>query len=111
QLVAGIDTDPQGKLVVSRPPADPRFADPLSGLYWQVSDDRDQLLRSRSLWDTALTLPQDEPSPGEVHHHVIAGPSEARLLVSERRVLLTVRDRRTPVRVAVAADLARLSAV
>ena len=36
QLLAGIDVDAQGHLVVTRPPADPRFADPLSGLYWQV---------------------------------------------------------------------------
>jgi signal transduction histidine kinase len=110
QLVAAIDADAQGQLVVSRPPADPRFADPLSGLYWQASDDRGQLLRSRSLWDTALDLPQDEPSPGELHHHVISGPANARLLVSERRVLLTIGDRRVPVRVAVAADLVRVSA-
>nr|WP_246583284.1 sensor histidine kinase [Bradyrhizobium iriomotense] len=110
QLVAGIDADAQGRLMVGRPPADPRFADPLSGLYWQVSDDGGQVLRSRSLWDTALDLPQDEPSPGELHRHVIVGPANARLLVSERRVLLTVGDRRAPVRVAVAADLARVSA-
>ncbi len=110
QLVAGIDADSQGRLVVGRPPADPRFADPLSGLYWQVSDDSDQVLRSRSLWDTALNLPQDEPSPGELHRHVIVGPANARLLVSERRVLLTVVDRRAPVRVAVAADLGRVTA-
>ncbi|PDT89070.1 histidine kinase [Bradyrhizobium sp. Y36] len=110
QLVAGIDADAQGKLTVGRPPADPRFADPLSGLYWQVSDDGGQVLRSRSLWDTALDLPRDEPSPGELHRHVIVGPANARLLVSERRVLLTVGDRRAPVRVAVAADLGRVSA-
>ena len=29
QLVAGIDADAQGRLVVGRPPADPRFDDPL----------------------------------------------------------------------------------
>ena len=110
QLVAGIDADAQGKLVVGRPPADPRFADPLSGLYWQVSDDAGQVLRSRSLWDAALDLPQDELSPRELHHHVILGPANTRLLVSERRVLLTVGDRRAPVRVVVAADLARVSA-
>ncbi|MGT2500266.1 sensor histidine kinase [Bradyrhizobium guangxiense] len=110
QLVAGIDADAQGKLVIGRPPADPRFADPLSGLYWQVSDDGGQVLRSRSLWDTALDLPRDEPSPGELHRHVIVGPANVRLLVSERRVLLTMGDRRVPVRVAVAADLARVSA-
>lgn len=110
QLVAGIDTDAQGKLLVNRPPADPRFADPLSGLYWQASDDRGQLLRSRSLWDTTLDLPQDEPSPGELHRHVIPGPANARLLVSERRVLLTIGELPVAVRVAVAADLARVSA-
>jgi len=110
QLVSGINTDTQGHLVVNRPPADPRFADPLSGLYWQVSDDGGQLLRSRSLWDTALDLPQDEPSPGELHRHTIPGPANAQLLVSERRVLLNIGDRRVPVRVAVAADLARVSA-
>ena len=110
QLVAGIDADAQGRLVVGRPPADPRFSDPLSGLYWQVSDDGGQVLRSRSLWDTALDLPRDEPSPGELHRHVIPGPANAQLLVSERRVLLTLGDRRAPVRVAVAADLARVSA-
>ncbi|WP_128925327.1 sensor histidine kinase [Bradyrhizobium guangxiense] len=110
QLVAGVDADAQGKLVVGRPPADPRFADPLSGLYWQVSDDGGQMLHSRSLWDTVLDLPRDEPSPGELHRHIIEGPANARLLVSERRVLLTVGDRRAPVRVAVAADLAHVAA-
>ena len=109
QLVAGIDVDAQGQLVVSKPPADPRFTEPLSGLYWQVSDSHGQLLRSRSLWDAALKLPADEPTPGEVHHHIIPGPAKARLLVSERRVLLTIGGRRVPVRVTVATDLARVS--
>ena len=111
QLLAGIDIDPQGNLLVSRPPADPRFADPLSGLYWQVGDDRGQLLRSRSLWDTTLALPSDALSAGETHHHEVVGPARARLLVAERSVVLTVGDRPMPVRVAAAADLARVSAV
>ncbi len=111
QLIAGIDIDPQGELIMSRPPADPRFADPLSGLYWQVTDDRGQLLRSRSLWDTTLALPVDALSAGERHHHEVLGPAKARLLVAERSVVLTVGDRRMPVRVAAAADLARVSAV
>lgn len=111
QLIAGIDIDPQGELIMSRPPADPRFADPLSGLYWQVGDDRGQLLRSRSLWDTTLALPVDALSAGERHHHEVLGPAKARLLVAERSVVLTVGDRRMPVRVAAAADLARVSAV
>lgn len=110
QLIAGIDVDPQGQLVVARPPADPRFANPLSGLYWQVTDDRGQLLRSRSLWDTSLALPADDPTPDEVHQHEIAGPAKARVLVAERRISLTTAGGRLLVRVAVAADLARVSA-
>ena len=110
QLLAGIDIDPQNNLVMSRPPADPRFADPLSGLYWQLSDDRGQLVRSRSLWDTTLKLPADELAAGELHRHEVLGPGKARLLVAERIVQLTFGDRRLPVRVAVAADLARVAA-
>lgn len=109
QLIAGIDVDAQGDLVVTRPPVDPRFSDPLSGLYWQVADDRGQLLRSRSLWDTTLPLPVDKLAPGEVHQHEVIGPARSRLLVAERSILLTAGNKREPVRVAVAADLARVT--
>ena len=110
QLLAGLDVDAQNALVVLRPPADPRFSDPLSGLYWQISDDRGQLLRSRSLWDATLPLPPDEPKPGEIHRHDSKGPTGARVLVAERQITLTISGRRAPVRAAVAADLARVSA-
>ena len=109
QLIAGIGVDQAGNLVVTRAPTDPRFTDPLSGLYWQVADDRDEVLRSRSLWDTILQLPADELSPGEVHHHEAAGPANALVLIAERRVQLTIGDRHVPVRVAIATDLARVA--
>jgi len=110
QLLAGIEVDPQGKLVLTQPPADPRFDDPLSGLYWQISDDRGQILRSRSLWDTTMMLPADQPAPGEIHQHEIPGSTaNCRLLAVERVVLLTAGDRRVAVRLAVAIDLARVS--
>jgi signal transduction histidine kinase len=107
QLLAGIDIGPDGRLVVTRRPADPRFEEPLSGLYWQVTDDRDQMLSSRSLWDTTLRLPPDEPGPSEVHQHEVDGPGDARVLVAERSVLMTASDRRVRVRAAVASDLSR----
>ena len=110
QLLGGIDIDAENRIVVARPPADPRFSDPLSGLYWQIGDDRDQLLRSRSLWDTTLPLPIDDPAPTEMHQHEIPGPAGARLLVAERQVRLRIGDRQVPVRVAVAVDLARVTA-
>ena len=110
QLVAGIDVGTDGRLTINRSPADPRFGDPLSGLYWQAGDDRDQLLRSRSLWDTILALPVDEPGFGTIHRHEAAGPGGTRLLVAERRVQLTVSGTTHAVRLAVAADLARVAA-
>lgn len=110
QLIAGVDINAEGRLVVAHPPSDPRFAEPLSGLYWQIADERGQLLRSRSLWDTALALQADKPAPGEIHHHVMGGPAQARVLVVERVVSLTVNGERVPVRVAVASDLGRVAA-
>lgn len=110
QLLAGIDVDPQGKLVLTQTPVDPRFADPLSGLYWQVGDDRGQVLRSRSLWDSAMTLPVDRLGPGETHQHESLGPGGQRVLVAERAVSLSADGKPVIVRLAVAEDLARVSA-
>ncbi|MGD9668871.1 MAG: sensor histidine kinase [Hyphomicrobiaceae bacterium] len=109
QLIASIDVDAQDRLVVSRQLADPRFSEPLSGLYWQITDGGRQILRSRSLWDTALMLDPDQPAPGQVHLHEMDGPADSRVLVAERVISMTVADQRVPVRVAVAADLARVS--
>lgn len=110
QLIAGVEAGPDGRLVLARSPTDPRFSEPLSGLYWQVGDDHDRLLRSRSLWDDRLTVPIDQPGPGEVHHHDIAGPAGGRMSVVERRVLLTIDGKPVPIRAAVAVDLERVSA-
>jgi signal transduction histidine kinase len=110
QLIAGIDVNADGQLAVTRPPADPRFAEPLSGLYWQIADEHGQLLRSRSLWDNALEPPPDSPEPGELHQHVMLGPGQARVLVDERVVRLSSGGRPAPVQIVVAADLSRVSA-
>jgi signal transduction histidine kinase len=109
QLLAGIDVNASEQLEITRPPADPRFANPLSGLYWQVSDERGDMLRSRSLWDATMALPLDDPGPGEVHHHETTGPGGSRMLVAERVIKLAVGGRDVSVRVAVATDLARIS--
>jgi signal transduction histidine kinase len=110
QILAGIDVDPDGRLLLTRSPGDPRFANPLSGLYWQIGDDKGALLRSRSLWDTVLPLPPDALEPGTIHHHTAEGPAGARVLIAERRINLAAGDRPLALRVAVAIDLARVSA-
>jgi signal transduction histidine kinase len=89
QLVAGLTLTLDGTLEVSRPPAEPRFQEPLSGLYWQIAPQRGgSVLRSRSMWDATLTLPADDLPDGQEHHHDLAGPEGAKLLAVERAVML-----------------------
>ncbi|MBB4301327.1 signal transduction histidine kinase [Rhodobium orientis] len=98
-----------GALVLATPPADPRFSKPYAGLYWQISADG-RLLRSRSLWDAELPLPQDDLADGQVHRHDLAGPSGETLLTLERSVTLPARLGGGPARAAVAMDARELEA-
>lgn len=109
QALASVELNAAGQPQLTREPADPRFAEPLSGLYWQLSSGTGLVTRSRSLWDTALALPQDELTIGDVHHHRVAGPSGSQLLAIERTVFLNANTIRTPVRIVIAADLARVT--
>jgi len=45
---------PEGEVVFTREPADQRFLEPGSGLYWQVSAPGQEPFISRSLWDQRL---------------------------------------------------------
>lgn len=103
RIIAGLDRDPDGALTVSVPLADPRFAQPLSGLYWQVQAG-DAVLRSRSLWDLELTLPDDLLADGAVHQHRVVGAGGTELLAVERSVTLPSRLGGAVVRTAVAID-------
>ena len=110
RLLADLDVDADGRLIVTGGPVDPRFSEPLSGLYWQISDDRGQTLRSRSLWDSSLLLPKDTPAAGEVHRHEAVGPASGRVLIAERQVRLDINGRVSPVTVAVAINAAHVTA-
>lgn len=98
QLIAALNQK-DGKLALDREPTDPRFARPLSGLYWQIESGGDTL-RSRSLWDTELELPPLEP--GEPVSRTIDGPAETSLLVVEREIVAGKRLGQRPVLLAVA---------
>ena len=76
QLTAGIDVEPGGKLVVMRPPTDPRFQLPMSGRYWEVIVSPDgPVLRSRSLWDYEIPLAAEEGVGDSLHHYRLPGPA------------------------------------
>lgn len=110
-LVTSIVRAGDGTLDVSAPPAEPRFLQPLSGLYWQVAEEgTDTILRSRSLWDATLTLPPDVPAVAEIHQHTIHGPRGTWLLAVERRIALPASLGGGTVRAAVALDRAEVHA-
>ncbi len=109
QVLAGLNLNAQGQLTLPVPPGDPRFQRPLGGLYWQVNW-RGTVLRSRSLWDYTIPLPQQDEVGGAIHLHDLPGPGGGRLLTVERHVLLPARLGGGPVLVAVAMDRADLVA-
>ena len=109
QVVSGLDRSADGTLIMATAPADPRFSEPLAGLYWQVQAGA-AVLRSRSLWDAELALPSDELADGAVHLHRIVGPDgSSELIVVERSVTLPARLGGGAMRAAVAADSAEIT--
>lgn len=110
QLIGHVEIDSEDRVHIEGELGDPRFAEPLSGLYWQVQDDAQHtLLRSASLWDNVLALPADTLAPGVVHRHSLAGPKHASLLVLERQVILLPHTDSRRLRVAIALDRAELA--
>lgn len=103
QIAGNVTFSPDGAIELARQPADPRFNAPLSGLYWEVRDlAGSRSIRSRSLWDETLPLPDDPLDSMGVHRHVLAGPGATTLIVRERRISYAQGD----LRIAVAIDRA-----
>ncbi len=55
-MIAAAELDAFGEVRFNRPPVDPRFSEPYSGLYWQVGAKGREPFSSRSLWDRHLEL-------------------------------------------------------
>lgn len=104
QLAGSVVFDSAGKLRLKQALGDPRFNQVYGGLYWQLVDGDKIALRSRSLWDSVLPLPQDPLDLGVIHEHEVAGPQGATLLVRERRLLFTTPAGPRAVRLAVGVD-------
>jgi signal transduction histidine kinase len=84
QLAANVAIGVEGVPVLSREPGDVRFAEPASGMYWQVTTARGSL-RSRSLWDESLP-PAPAARARDWTTRSIVGPFEEELLLVERLV-------------------------
>ena len=89
QIVASLELDTEGNLIVHGTGGDPRFTRPESGLYWQINDSGGAtLLKSRSLWDTKLNVANDSLKNSEIHFHSITGPAAQRLMIAEQSLTL-----------------------
>jgi signal transduction histidine kinase len=55
-MIASSEIGPQGEVRFNRPPADQRFVEPYSGLYFQISGAGAETFPSRSLWDRRLRV-------------------------------------------------------
>lgn len=105
QLISGLAVGSDGTISLQRRPTDPRFDQPLSGTYWQVTSGGAVVDRSRSLWDEVLRLSQDNPAGG-MHEHTVVGPQARPLVVVERVVEVATGQKPVTVRFAVAQDRA-----
>jgi signal transduction histidine kinase len=63
QMIAAAELDSLGDVRFNRPPVEPRFVEPYSGHYWQVSAEGRADFRSRSLWDRRLDLDFNRDCP------------------------------------------------
>lgn len=110
QLTAAIDADEAGNISLLSSLSDPRFQEPLSGLYWQVDQLADNgipaktaVLRSRSLWDSTLVLRTAGNPLNQTSARHVTGPGGAMLLLLER-VVQPAEAAAAPLRLLVAAE-------
>ncbi|KRG70449.1 hypothetical protein ABB29_06630 [Pseudoxanthomonas dokdonensis] len=85
-LVAALSLDEQGRPALERELSDPRLQKPGGGYYWQISTAQG-VLRSRSLWDTALPVPTRAPIDTWRVIEMV-GPLGQSLMGLERRLVL-----------------------
>jgi len=100
-LLAAMVIDP-GEVKVQGGRISQVYAQPLSGHYYVIRFADGQTLRSRSLWDQTLKIPQ--LSPGEMQRELVPGPSDQHLLLllngyrkNGRNFTLGVAEDMTPV--------------
>jgi len=86
-MIAASEIGPDGEVRFNRPPADQRFIEPYSGVYFQVSGQGADTFPSRSLWDRRLQV-QDRHQDVNVHTYNSDEFDGEPLRISERDVIL-----------------------
>lgn len=86
-MIASSDIGPDGEVYFTRQPADQRFLEPYSGLYYQITAPGFDPFPSRSLWDRRLSVQRSHVDT-EPHAYDSAEFPEDKLRVIERDVRL-----------------------
>lgn len=106
QLASNLTLNDATEIEVAAMP-DRRFAQPFSGLYWQVSVDQTQTLLSRSLWGKELAIPA-VVIPGDRFRIDARSPTGSPILISGWTIILGEGAAEKQVVLAVAIDRAEV---
>jgi signal transduction histidine kinase len=90
-MIASSEIGPEGEVHFNRPPADQRFVEPYSGLYFQISGGGAETFPSRSLWDRRLRVSEahTDIKPHLYDSNEFSSPGHAEpLRVAERDAIL-----------------------
>ncbi len=86
-MIAASEIGPDGEVRFNRPPADQRFIEPYSGVYFQVSGGGADTFPSRSLWDRRLRV-ANRHNDIKVHKYNSGEFAGEPLRIVERDVIL-----------------------
>ena len=86
-MIASSEIGPEGEVLFNRPPADQRFLEAYSGVYYQITGDGFDPFSSRSLWDRRLSVGPPHADT-DVHYYDSSEFPMERLRVAERDVRL-----------------------
>ncbi len=92
-MIASAEIGPDGEVLFNREPADQRFLEPNSGIYYQISGKGHEDWRSRSLWDRALQVKPDHHDDAPHIYDSKQFPGED-LRILERSIILPGSDTR-----------------
>lgn len=105
QIAAGLEYTNDGSIKAPAQLLDQRLQNAYGGLYWQIMDEQTgATLRSRSLWDYVLPLPNDIHDAGSFHRYVLPGPGQGDVYVQERSLVVATPVGTRTIRIAAAID-------
>ncbi|MGE0666420.1 MAG: ATP-binding protein [Sphingomonadales bacterium] len=85
-LIVSAEYDRRQGVYLSGSLPDPRFEQPYSGWYWQITPREGAVMISRSLWDRELAQDLSQPAPQPRQYYAV-GPDEQEIRVVERDII------------------------